>query len=349
MTVHSMLVLEDITLGYGPTDVVHKLSLSLGRGAIGCLLGPSGCGKTTLLRAIGGFEPLRSGRIVLDGRTVATAQAQLPARERGIGMVFQDHALFPHLDVQANVAFGLGQLQAAERKHRVADMLALVGLDGMQRRWPHELSGGQQQRVALARALAPQPALLLLDEPFSNLDTRLRVSIAREIRAILSQTGTTAMMVTHDQHEAFAMADCVGVMVQGRLQQWASVFDIYHHPATPDLARLIGEGVLLAAQGGPDAAGGHWHTAAGPVPASLPSFAQGDGRAQVLVRPEHLRLDPASPQRGTVTERVFRGSHFLYTVQLGADQVLVHGGMNQPHDVGDSVGVAVAGLVASAP
>ena len=330
-----MLEVDRVTLGYGHADVVRNVSLSLARGEIGCLLGPSGCGKTTLLRAIGGFEPLRAGRIALGGRAVATAESHLPPRERGIGMVFQDHALFPHLNVQGNVAFGLGKLPPAERSQRVADMLVLVGLDGLQQRWPHELSGGQQQRVALARALAPQPALLLLDEPFSNLDTSLRVAIAREIRAILRQAGATALMVTHDQHEAFAMADGIGVMVGGRLHQWGNAFDVYHHPATPEVARLIGEGVLLPAQTDTD---GHWRTVAGPAPADAPSFGA-NGTAQVLVRPEDLRIDDASAIRGTVTERVFRGSHFLYTVQVDGTPVLVHGDMSQPHNIGATVGL----------
>ena len=331
----NMLEVDHVTLGYGPVDVVHEVSLQLSRGEIGCLLGPSGCGKTTLLRAIGGFEPLRGGHIVLDQQTVATAQAQLPPRERGIGMVFQDHALFPHLNVHDNVAFGLGKKPAAERSAHVADMLDLVGLSGLQKRWPHELSGGQQQRVALARALAPQPALLLLDEPFSNLDTALRVSIAREIRTILRQAKATALMVTHDQHEAFAMADSIGVMVQGRLQQWASAFDVYHHPATLEVARLVGEGVLLPAQ---IHASGQWQTAAGLAPADTPHFA-GPDQTLVLVRPEDLRISADSPIHGTVSERVFRGSHFLYTVQVQDTQVLVHGDMAQPHKMGESVGL----------
>ncbi len=331
-----MLEVEHVTLGYDHTDVVRDISLTLARGEIGCLLGPSGCGKTTLLRAIGGFEPLRAGRIALDGRIVATGDAAMPARERGIGMVFQDHALFPHLNVQGNVAFGLGKLPTAERNRRVAEMLQLVGLDGMQRRWPHELSGGQQQRVALARALAPQPSLLLLDEPFSNLDTSLRVAIAREIRAILRHAGATALMVTHDQHEAFAMADAVGVMVGGRLHQWASARDVYYRPATPEVARLIGEGVLLPAQAGPD---GCWQTPAGAITTDAPCFGDGSHR-QVLVRPEELCIDDASPVKGTVTECVFRGSHFLYTVQLPDTRVLVQGGMKQPRDVGATVGIA---------
>ena len=306
-----MLEVHQLTLGYDRTDVVRDVSLRLAAGEIGCLLGPSGCGKTTLLRAIGGFEPVRAGRILLDGRLVASAEVQLPPRARGVGMVFQDHALFPHLDVAGNVAFGLGKLTAGERRKRVDELLALVGLEGLQRRWPHELSGGQQQRVALARALAPQPALLLLDEPFSNLDTRLRVRIAREVRSILRQAGATALMVTHDQDEAFAMADRIGVMSGGRLHQWASAVDVYQRPASAEVARLIGEGVLLPARQGVD---GGWHTALGP--ADAPPLVE-NGAPLVLLRPEALRIDGADVVQGVVAERLFRGSHYLYAVEVG--------------------------------
>lgn len=331
-----MLELDHVTLGYAHTEVVREVSLSLAKGEIGCLLGPSGCGKTTLLRAIGGFEPLRAGRIALAGRAVATAKAQLPPRERGIGMVFQDHALFPHLNVQDNVAFGLSRLSAAERQRRVNEMLNLVGLNGLQQRWPHELSGGQQQRIALARALAPQPALLLMDEPFSNLDTRLRVSIAREIRTILLHAGATALMVTHDQNEAFAMADVVGVMANDRLHQWATAPEVYHQPATLAVATLIGEGVLLPVQTN---TGGLRTTVIGPVAVDAPCF-EVDGITRVLVRPENLAIKTEGTARGQVTERVFRGSHFLYTVQIGDTPILVQGAIDQPHEIGDTVGIS---------
>ncbi len=330
-----MLEVDRVTLGYGRTDVVRDASLALVRGEIGCLLGPSGCGKTTLLRAIGGFEPLRAGRVVLDGRVVATAETQLPPRERGIGMVFQDHALFPHLDVQGNVAFGLGRRSGAERRRRVTEVLALVGLEGFEARWPHELSGGQQQRVALARALAPQPGLLLLDEPFSNLDSRLRVTIAGELRDILRQSGATALMVTHDQDEAFAMADSVGVMVQGRLHQWGSAVDVYQRPATVEVAGLIGEGVLLPIRA---RGGGQRHAAADLAPAGAPCF-EAEDASLILLRPEDLRIDGAGKVRGIVTGRVFRGSHFLYTVQIEGAGILVYDGAARPLEIGATVGI----------
>jgi iron(III) transport system ATP-binding protein len=333
-----MLEVDHVTLAYGDTEVVGDLSLFLGRSQIGCLLGPSGCGKTTLLRAIAGFEPLRRGRVRLDGRTVATPEAQLPSRQRGIGMVFQDHALFPHLNVEGNVAFGLRGLAPAGRAERVAELLALVGLAGLQRRWPHELSGGQQQRVALARALAPRPALLLLDEPFSNLDASLRERIAREVRTILRHAGATALMVTHDQQEAFAMADRIGIMVAGRLCQWGDAFEVYGRPATREVALLVGEGALLAARRGPD---GGWYTALGRIDAGVPRF--DDGRTTLaLLRPEALRLAGDGSARGVVTERVFRGDRFLYTVRLAdAAEVRVCGDVGRPHEIGDDVGLHV--------
>jgi len=334
-----MLEVDRVSLCYGENEVVRNVSLHLGTGEIGCLLGPSGCGKTTLLRAIGGFESVRAGRIVLDGVSVATADTHVPARERGVGMVFQDHALFPHLNVRDNVGFGLRSLTVAQRQERVDELLTLVGLGNMQQRWPHELSGGQQQRVALARALAPRPRLLLLDEPFSNLDTSLREAIAREVRNILRQAGATALMVTHDQHEAFAMADRVGVMVAGKLCQWASAFEVYRHPATREVATLVGEGTLLTAQQAPLGAG--WLTALGWVDPVTPHFDDGPCPA-VLLRPESLHLDRGSLTRGTVTERLYRGSHFLYTVQVGNEaQVMVHGNVDDALEVGADVGVRV--------
>jgi iron(III) transport system ATP-binding protein len=334
-----MLEVEHATLGYGDTAVVHDVSLHLRRGEIGCLLGASGCGKTTLLRAIGGFEPLRAGQIVLGGRTVATPAQQLPPRARGIGMVFQDHALFPHLDVAGNVAFGLRDRPKAERAARVEELLALVGLAHMQQRWPHELSGGQQQRVALARALAPRPDLLLLDEPFSNLDASLRESIAREVRAILRQAGATALMVTHDQQEAFALGDRIGVMAAGRLCQWDSAYNVYRQPAERAVAELVGEGAFVEARVVP---GGGWDTVLGHWPASQPAFATGPGM-QLLVRPEELRLDGNAALRGTVHECVFRGASFLYTVLLSeGTRVLVQGDASQPLAAGAAVGLRPA-------
>jgi iron(III) transport system ATP-binding protein len=227
---------------------VDQVSFSLQAGEIGVLIGPSGCGKTTLLRAVAGLERATAGSIRLAGDMVSSPQVHLPPEARRIGMVFQDYALFPHLDVAGNVGFGLAHLPTAERRARVQEALDLVGLGQSGHLHPHQLSGGQQQRVALARALAPKPRLLLLDEPFSNLDVDLRERLAHEVRGILKAAGATALFVTHDQLEAFAIGDRIGVMHEGRLQQWDEAYALYHRPATRFVAEFIGHGVFAHAQ-----------------------------------------------------------------------------------------------------
>ena len=230
-----LLELDHLSLAYdtpaGLKPVVQDLTLGLPVGHIGCLLGESGCGKTTLLRAIAGFEPVRAGRILLDGTVISSPTVQVAPELRRVGMMFQDYALFPHLTVALTVAFGLRKLARAERARRVEEMLELVGLAHAANSYPHEISGGQQQRVALARALAPSPSLLLLDEPFSNLDVDLRERLAHEVRDILKSTGHTAILVTHNQAEAFAIADRIGVMSKGRIAQWDTPYNLHHHPA----------------------------------------------------------------------------------------------------------------------
>ncbi|HEY1397223.1 ABC transporter ATP-binding protein [Roseateles sp.] len=216
------LTLENIHVRYPGADaeVLNGLSLTLPLGGIACLLGPSGCGKSTALRAIAGFEPLREGRVLLDDRVLSGPGVHLEPEHRGVGLLFQEIALFPHLTAAANVGFGLRRRTGAERDRRVRELLALVGLDDLGSRMPHELSGGQQQRVALARALAPSPRLLMLDEPFSNLDAATRDRLVVEVRDILRSAGQTALMVTHDPGEAEAMGDWIGVMAGGRLVEW---------------------------------------------------------------------------------------------------------------------------------
>ena len=228
----ALLEVNAICSGFDGQAVVEDLCFALESGDISCLLGPSGCGKTTVLRCIAGFNELYAGEIRLDGQTISSPDRSLPPEQRRVGMVFQDYALFPHLNVCDNLTFGLKKRDARARERICDELLALVKLEGMGRRFPHELSGGQQQRVALARALAPDPKLLLMDEPFSSLDVELRRSLALEVRAILKERGTTAIMVTHDQTEAFAMADRVGVLHQGRMQQWDTRVNLYPEPAT---------------------------------------------------------------------------------------------------------------------
>ncbi|WP_322995236.1 ABC transporter ATP-binding protein [Castellaniella sp.] len=245
-----MLELNQISLSYpsesGHLQVVKRLSLSLESGQIACLLGASGCGKTTVLRAIAGFEPLDEGEIRLKGRLLSSPGKQLEPEHRRVGMMFQDYALFPHLNIRQNVAFGLRRLAQAERTRRVDAMLELTDLQGLADRHPHQLSGGQQQRVALARALAPEPELLLLDEPFSNLDVDAREKLAFELRDILKATGRTALVVTHNQAEAFAMADRIGVMQCHCLAQWDTPYGLHNNPANPEIADFIRRESLLA-------------------------------------------------------------------------------------------------------
>ncbi|NYT36803.1 ABC transporter ATP-binding protein [Allopusillimonas soli] len=246
----ALLHLNDISLAYeteqGLQPAVSGLTLGIDKGCIACLLGASGCGKTSVLRAIAGFEPLRSGSITLEGAVLSSVGQGVPPEQRRVGMMFQDYALFPHLTVEGNIAFGLRRWDKTKRRGRVSDLLALIGLDGMAQRYPHELSGGQQQRVALARALAPEPELLLLDEPFSNLDIDTREHLAFELRDILKTTGHTAILVTHNQAEAFAIADRIGVMRDGGIVQWDTPYALHHHPIDDFVAGFIRREALMA-------------------------------------------------------------------------------------------------------
>lgn len=245
-----LLKLDQISLSYDTPDgivpVVKNLSLCLEKGHIGCLLGASGCGKTTVLRAIAGFEPLRAGSISLGSSVLSSVDQQIEPEHRHVGMMFQDYALFPHLNVEKNIAFGLRRWDKHRRKQRVSELLSLAGLEDSGQRYPHELSGGQQQRVALARALAPEPELLLLDEPFSNLDVDTRERLAFEVRDILKKTGHTAILVTHNQAEAFAIADRIGVMQDGIIAQWDTPYGLHHHPANAFVADFVKREALMA-------------------------------------------------------------------------------------------------------
>jgi iron(III) transport system ATP-binding protein len=302
------LALDHIDIAYGARTVVEQLSMNLARGSIGCLLGPSGCGKTTVLRAIAGFEPLMAGEIRLDGERVSFPGWELPPERRRIGMVFQDHALFPHLTVTENVAFGLRGVAGA--RERVQQMMETVGLAHASASYPHELSGGQQQRVALARALAPQPRLLLLDEPFANLDVELRERLGAELRGLLAPSNTTALLVTHDQHEAFAIADEIGVMSEGRIQQWDSAYQLYHRPANRFVADFVGQGVFLPAE---VTNGVELRLELGDVRSRQPFV---EREVDVLLRPDDVVHDDASPLQAEVVAKAFRGSEFLYTLRL---------------------------------
>ncbi len=315
---HSLLLdLRNLACGYQDQRVVQHLNLHLNSGDIGCLLGSSGCGKTTTLRAIAGFEPVHEGEIVLGGEVISRPGFTLAPEKRRIGMVFQDYALFPHLTVSENIAFGI-------RKHPrqaqvVSEMLHLVKLDGLGQRYPHELSGGQQQRVALARALAPEPQLLLLDEPFSNLDVELRRRLSHEVRDILKSRGTSAILVTHDQEEAFAVSDQVGVFNAGRLEQWDTPYNLYHEPQTPFVASFIGQGYFIRGSlSSPETVA----TELGELRGNRAYPWPVGGAVDVLLRPDDIVHAPASALRARVTSKSFTGASTLYRLQLATGSQL---------------------------
>ncbi|MCF8177739.1 MAG: ABC transporter ATP-binding protein [Sulfuritalea sp.] len=342
-----LLEVDQISHAYGKQAVVNDLSFSLGHGEIACLLGSSGCGKTTMLRLIAGFELPTEGSIRLNGTTIASESIQVPAESRRIGMVFQDYALFPHLSIADNIGFGLRQKSALARRQRVDEMLDLIGLSGRSDRFPHELSGGQQQRVALARALAPQPHLLLLDEPFSNLDIELRERLSLEVRDILKRAGMAAILVTHDQNEAFAVADMVGIMCDGRIEQWDTPYNLYHRPATRHVADFIGQGVFLP---GEVISRKIVEVELGRLDSEVPmecksscNECERDCRLDVLLRPDDVIHDDDSEVKAEVVSKAFRGAEFLYTLRLSSGaQVLSLVPSHHNHAIGERIGIRLA-------
>ncbi len=331
------LEVNQVSIAYGDRPVVVDANLELAPGEIGCLLGPSGCGKTTLLRAIAGFEPIIAGEIRLRGRDVSDPGRTLPPEARRVGMVFQDFALFPHLSVERNVAFGLRGLPQGEQRLRVAELLALVGMEQTAKQYPHQLSGGQQQRIALVRAIAPRPDILLLDEPFSSMDAELREQIAREVREILHLAGSTAILVTHDQLEAFAMADRIAVMSGGRIHQIGTGFDLYHEPADRFVADFIGQGVMLSGQ----VLDPHRvDTELGVLSGGRPHGLSAGTAAEVLLRPDDLLHDAAAPVQAEVIARAFRGAEYLYTLRLpSGTPVLCLLPSHDAHAIGERIGI----------
>jgi putative spermidine/putrescine transport system ATP-binding protein len=311
----TFLVLERLSKKFGEHIAVDQLSLAVGKGEFVSLLGPSGCGKTTTLQMIAGFHPPTSGAITLEGNDLIAIK---PA-QRGLGIVFQSYALFPHMTVAENVAFGLEMqgVARAERERRVKQTLALVGLAAFADRFPRRMSGGQQQRVALARALVIQPRILLLDEPLSNLDAKLREDMQIELRQIQRTLGTTTILVTHDQSEAMALSDRIAVMNQGRVEQIARPHDAYERPATPFVASFLGRTNVLAARVDGENAqigDGRWPVAPGTAVAS------------VTIRPEKIafaRADGQDTVSGTVKTRIFQGNHWLYQIDTPAGLVIV--------------------------
>jgi iron(III) transport system ATP-binding protein len=334
-----MLSLNNVSVAYQKTQAVHNVTFELGVGQIGCLLGPSGCGKTSLLRAVAGFEKVAEGQILLRQQLVSAKQSHVEPEKRRVAVVFQDYALFPHLTVAQNIAFGLHEYTRAQKFQRVTELLMLVGLAGYDRRYPHALSGGQQQRVALARAMASKPDLLLLDEPFSSLDAELRDDLAKELRVILKHENTTALMVTHDQNEAFAMADVIGVMDQGRLMQWTDAYALYHRPVNRFVASFVGDGVFLSATIDNNV---KLNSGLGVFPINPDSgFKQGD-KVVFLVRPDDIIHDDESETLAKVVDRSFQGSHILYQLELqhvGHARVLCLALSHHDHQLNELIGI----------
>lgn len=373
----ALIKLSDVDLAYDKKSVLKGVSFSLERGDIACVLGPSGSGKTSLLRALAGFIKVEGGEIVIKGKCVASLNTMVSPQDRSIGLVFQDFALFPHMTVQQNVEFGLFKLPVNEQKHKAQHYMDIMGIAELATKYPAELSGGQQQRVAIARAIAPEPDVLLMDEAFSSLDPTLREQVTRDVRDIIKRLGLTAILVTHDQTEAFAFADKIAIVAEGQLQQYANAYSIYHEPQTYFVANFVGEGVFIqgefnkreacvetalgklffnlastakAAKDDSDTlnqVGLAKPTEAKPtkVIAKQTTFDQFDDKqiVKVLLRPDDIIHDDNSPHKAIIVERFFRGAFIKYKLQLpsSTETVLCFAPSHHNHHIGETFGIKV--------
>ncbi len=315
----NILVLEKVSHAFDGTLVVKDVNLTVESGEVVCLLGPSASGKTTILRIVAGLETLQQGKIFINNLKVISKNNAIPPEQRGLGMFFQDYALFPHLTVFNNVAFGLNKMSKKERKNRTEEILSQVGLQGLGDRFPHQLSGGQQQRVALARAIAPHPVLLLLDEPFSNLDADMRLKIREDVHSILKEIGISAILVTHDQDEAFSLADRIAVLNQGKIEQVGTPEEIYHKPESKFVANFIGETDFVLGMIVP-----------GGIDTELGLFSNVISRTcgevgnsvEVMIRPDDIEMEPDERGNCTVVQRRFKGSENIYTLRFCSGQMV---------------------------
>lgn len=341
LSIHNLEIDYPSRDGLGRVTAVKGLNLILEQGEIGCLLGSSGCGKSTVLRAICGFEPIKSGKIYLRDNLVSSETVHIPPNQRRVGMVFQDFALFPHLNVLENIAFGLQHLPSQQRTSVAMEWLKRVSLADKADSYPHELSGGQQQRVALARAMAPEPDLILLDEPFSSLDIELRERLASDMREILKANNITALLVTHDQYEAFAIADKIGVMTEGKVVQWDVPYELYHKPANRYVADFIGRGIFIKGIVQPgnkvkielgELELDHHHGA---------EIGQKVGQeVDVLLRADDIQHDDNSPMQAEVVRKTFRGADFLYTLRLASGiEIFAFVPSHHDHAIGEKIGI----------
>ena len=332
-----LLQVDNLSISFGKEEIIKGVSFALGEGEIGCLLGPSGCGKTTLLRSIAGFEEVHQGKISLGNQIISSPSVRVPPEQRNVGMVFQDYALFPHLSVTENIGFGLSNISRKERRQKVTRLLELVGLSNAARAFPHELSGGQQQRVALARAIAPEPKLLLMDEPFSNLDVTLRDKLTVEVRDILKNTGITALMVTHNQFEAFSVADSVGVVFDGSIPQWDSAYNVYHRPANLEVATFVGDGAII--RGMVDAPR-QVSCGLGELRGDLSLPCESGCHVDLLVRPEDVLHDDNSAVKARILHKSFRGPNILYKLELPSlETCLALVSSHHNHKLGEYIGI----------
>lgn len=333
----TMLKVDSLSLAYGENTVLKNINFELEKGQHACLIGPSGSGKSSLLRSIAGFETPQSGAVYLRNQLAYSIEINVPPEQRKVGMLFQDLALFPHLTVKENIAFGLvGRNKNAVAK-TVVELLDLVGLSDFAGRYSHQLSGGQQQRVALARALAPEPGLLLLDEPFSSLDNELRSELVKDVYEILSEKEITTLMVTHDQVEAFSVADKLGVLVAGELAQWGSPFSLYNEPVSKAVADFVGFGSYISAT---LVEKNTLLTALGTVHCTQTNNAKVGEKLKILLRPENMHLNDKSPIKAKVLERLYRGSDSLLTLSLNNGETFFINSPNRDSlSIGQIVGV----------
>ena len=332
----SALSIKNLTCQYEAQTVLESLSLDVEQGQIVCLLGASGCGKTTLLKAIAGLLPLSSGQMLLNGITIDDGQHWLPPEARNIGMIFQDYALFPHLTVAENIAFGLKSETAAEKRNKVEQMLELVHLKGYASRYPHQLSGGQQQRVAIARSLAYKPDLLLLDEPFSNIDTQVRHELIHEIRKLFKEQGVTAIFVTHSREEAFAFADKMAVMNHGVIEQYGTASELYFEPSSQFVADFLGGGSYLSAK---RISATEYETHLGIVEAKAQQVIEVGGDCSLLLRPQQVQIESSEESGVQILEQHFMGDHCRYVIDVRGNRLLATA--SQPLNVGDCVAVNI--------
>ncbi|TQV86646.1 ABC transporter ATP-binding protein [Aliikangiella coralliicola] len=331
------LELKNINVSFSARQVLNSISLQVNDGEIICLLGPSGGGKTTLLRTIAGFQTIEDGEVWIAGNKYSDNKVNVAVEKRRLGMVFQDYALFPHLTARENICFGIYQLAKPEQDQKIETLSELLDMKSFIDLYPHQLSGGQQQRVAIARAMAPEPKLLLLDEPFSSMDVELRELLARDLRRVFKTAGITVIMVSHNQHEAFAMADRIGLINGGSLQQLDSAFGLYHRPNNEFVADFIGEGVFL------DAVVIDEHcvdTKLGLLKGNTQHGYKAGESVRVFVRPDDILHDDESEKTAVVIDKVFRGAEFLYTLAInGQEQVLSLVPSHHDHPVNEAIGI----------